>query len=178
MTNYTNDQIMLKNYLVHNNVNSQFKTVTDLTHWAEYGIYNVTDYEKYQLTCVIKEASGECGGKVRVDFNEHTLKELKDMCDYYCAEAHKANIAQEKAKKQNATKLVKRIKKTCKLGANNYKTALRWILDADGYTKETQEWEAGFICYCLGLDYKYEKVIYHVLDLKCDLKWSNGRAYI
>ena len=76
MTNYTNDQIMLKNYLVHNNVNSQFKTVTDLTHWAEYGIYNVTDYEKYQLTCVIKEASAECGGKVRVDFNEHTLKKL------------------------------------------------------------------------------------------------------
>ena len=82
MTKYTKDQIELKNYIVKENVNTEWKTVTDLSHWADYGIYNVTDYEKYQLTCVIKEASSECGGKVRVDFDEYTLKELKDMCDY------------------------------------------------------------------------------------------------
>jgi hypothetical protein len=59
MTKYTKDQIELKNHIVKFNVKSQFKTVTDLDHWADYGIYNVTDYEKYQLTCTIKEASDD-----------------------------------------------------------------------------------------------------------------------
>ena len=37
-----------------------------------------------------------------------------------------------KIKAENASKLAKRIKEVCKLGASNYRTAIRWILEADG----------------------------------------------
>ena len=37
-----------------------------------------------------------------------------------------------KIKAENASKLAKRIKEACKLGASNYRTAIRWILEADG----------------------------------------------
>ena len=42
------------------------------------------------------------------------------------------NDAEEaRIKAQNASNLAKRIKDTCKLGARNYRTAIRWILQAD-----------------------------------------------
>ena len=43
------------------------------------------------------------------------------------------NDAEEaRIKAENVSNLAKRIKDTCKLGAGNYKTAIRWILEADG----------------------------------------------
>lgn len=43
------------------------------------------------------------------------------------------NDAEEaRIKAENASNLAKRIKDTCKLGAKNYRTAIRWILEADG----------------------------------------------
>tara|TARA_R100001460_G_scaffold32478_4_gene63678 strand:- start:10517 stop:10900 length:384 start_codon:yes stop_codon:yes gene_type:complete len=43
------------------------------------------------------------------------------------------NDAEEaRIKAENVSNLAKRIKDTCKLGANNYKTAIKWILEADG----------------------------------------------
>ena len=82
------------------------------------------------------------------------------------------------AKKTKAKEFVKRLKETCKLGANNYKTALKWILDAEGHAIDRNSWDAGFLCYSFGLDFKYEKLFYHVLDVRCPIKWSNGRAFI
>ena len=42
------------------------------------------------------------------------------------------NDAEEaQAKKDNASKLAQRIREVCKLGANNYRTAIKWILEAD-----------------------------------------------
>jgi len=157
MTKYTKDQIELKNYIVKFNVKSQFKTVTDLNHWADYGIYNVTDYEKYQLTCTIKEASGACGSKVRVDFNDYTLQELKDMCDYYCDQAHKAQIVKEKLQKDNASNFYLRIKEVCKLGASNYRTAIRWILEADELEHDFA-YEGGYLVWEYNLAYKHKKL--------------------
>ena len=157
MTKYTKDQIELKSYIVKENVNTEWKTVTDLNHWADYGIYNVTDYEKYQLTCAIKEASADCGGKVRVDFTEYTLKELQDMCDYYSEQAHKANIVKEQSKKDNASNFYLRIKNVCKLGASNYRTAIRWILEADELEHD-QYYEGGQLVWEYNLAYRHKKL--------------------
>jgi len=42
------------------------------------------------------------------------------------------NDAEEaKVKRNNASKLAQRIKEVCKLGAKNYKTAIKWIIEAD-----------------------------------------------
>lgn len=157
MTKYTKDQLELKNHIVKFNKKSQFKTVTDLAHWADYGIYNVTDYEKYQLTCTIKEASGACGSKVRVDFNDYTLEELKDMCDDYCKLANEAEKQQEIAQKDNASNFYLRIKEVCKLGASNYRTAIRWILEADELEHDFQH-EGGYLAWEYNLAYRHKKL--------------------
>lgn len=36
------------------------------------------------------------------------------------------------------------------MGAADRATAIRWILQAEGHT---QEWDMGYICFCLGLPY-------------------------
>ena len=68
------------------------------------------------------------------------------------------NDAEEaKRKKDNASNLAKRIKETCKMGAKNYKTAIRWILEADGIENDPY-YEGTQICYNLDIDYKYSKL--------------------
>ena len=157
MTKYTKDQIELKNHIKKMNSDTQFKTTTDLSHWADYGIYNVTDYEKYQLTCTIKEASGACGSKVRLDFTEYTLEKLQEMCEGWIKLATEAERQRELAKKQNATEFVKRIKETCKLGARNYRTAIRWILEADELEHDFQH-EGGYLVWEYNLAYRHKKL--------------------
>ena len=179
MSKYTKDQIELKKHIEKMNVDTQFKTTTDLNHWADYGICNVTDYEKYQLTCTIKEASSTCGSKARLNFNDYTLEQLQDMCEGWILLAKEAERQKYLHQKEKATEFVKRIKETCKLGAKTYRTALRWILEADGYIEDQQCLnDAGYLCYLFGIDYKFEKVFYHILDIKCELKWRRGRAFI
>ena len=157
MTKYTKDQIELKNHIKKMNSDTQFKTTTDLSHWADYGIYNVTDYEKYQLTCTIKEASGACGSKVRLDFTEYTLEKLQEMCEGWIKLATEAERQRELAKKQNANEFVKRIKETCKLGARNYRTAIRWILEADELEHDFQH-EGGYLVWEYNLAYRHKKL--------------------
>lgn len=106
------------------------------------------------------------------DFKQKKWNELID-------DMEKNQNEEEKRKKNNATKLAKRIKEVCKLGAKNYRTAIRWILEADGYNEDRQCLnDAGYLCYLFGIDYKFEKVFYHILDIKCEIKWSRGRAFI
>jgi len=90
------------------------------------------------------------------------------------------NDAEEaERKKANASDFTKRIKEVCKLGAGNYKTAIKWILDADGNLEDKQCYnDAGYLCFLYGLDFKFEKVFLHFLDIKCPITWSNGRAFI
>ena len=58
MTKYTKDQIELKSYIEKMNSDTQFKTTTDLNHWADYGIFNVTDYEKYMVALARQRRMG------------------------------------------------------------------------------------------------------------------------
>ena len=63
----------------------------------------------------------------------------------------------ELAKKQNATEFVKRIKETCKLGARNYRTAIRWILEADELEHDFQH-EGGYLVWEYNLAYRHKKL--------------------
>ena len=157
MTKYTKDQIELRNHIEKMNSDTQFKTTTDLSHWADYGIFNVTDYEKYMITCDIKELSGTCGSKVRLDFNEYSLEKLLEMREGWVGLAIEAERQRELAKKQNATEFVKRIKETCKLGARNYRTAIRWILEADELEHDFQH-EGGYLVWEYNLAYRHKKL--------------------
>ena len=65
--------------------------------------------------------------------------------------------AEAKAKKENASELFLRIKETCKLGASNYKTAIRWILDADELEHD-QYYEGGQLAWEYNLAYRHKKL--------------------
>ena len=65
--------------------------------------------------------------------------------------------AEAKAKKENASKLFLRIKETCKLGASNYKTAIRWILDADELEHD-QYYDGGQLAWEYNLAYRHKKL--------------------
>jgi len=111
---------------------------------------------------------------------ESSEKDTKQkIWDNLIDDMEKNQTEAEKVKNNNASKLFQRIKETCKLGAKNYRTALKWILEADGYNQDSQCLnDAGYLCYLFGIDYRFEKVFYHILDIKCQIKWSRGRAFI
>ena len=68
------------------------------------------------------------------------------------------NDAEEaKIKSENASKLAKRIKEVCQLGASNYRTAIRWILEADGYDNDFA-YDGDYICYEYNLAYRHKKL--------------------
>ena len=65
--------------------------------------------------------------------------------------------AEAKAKKENASELFLRIKETCKLGASNYRTAIRWILDADELEHD-KYYEGGQLVSEYNLAYRHKKL--------------------
>ena len=68
------------------------------------------------------------------------------------------NDAEEaRIKAENASNLAKRIKDTCKLGAKNYRTAIRWILQADEL-KEDKYYEGGYLAWEFNLAYRHKKL--------------------
>ena len=62
-----------------------------------------------------------------------------------------------KIKAENASKLAKRIKEACKLGASNYRTAIRWILQADEL-KQDDYYEGGQLAWEYNLAYRHKKL--------------------
>jgi len=176
MTKYTKDQLELKSYIEelnkahmdkvrsNTNPNIQYCTVpeivpfSELDKFAENGIVSVLDYKKDQCVMYISEfGKNATGSRVRIDPNEHTLEELEEMEKYW---AEQSNIAIEEEwnrKAQNISNLAKRIKETCKLGANNYKTAIKWILEADEL-KEDKAYEGDQLCWEFDIPFKHRKL--------------------
>ena len=68
------------------------------------------------------------------------------------------NDAEEaRIKADNVSNLAKRIKDTCKLGAKNYRTAIRWILQADEL-EEDKYYEGGYLAWEFNLAYRHKKL--------------------
>lgn len=68
------------------------------------------------------------------------------------------NDAEEaRIKAENVSNLAKRIKDTCKLGAKNYRTAIRWILQADEL-EEDHYYEGGHLAWEYNLAYRHKKL--------------------
>jgi hypothetical protein len=59
-------------------------TVSDPEHWAIYDVYTIEDYEKYMISCAIKEVSYDADGyKNRVSHKDYTLDQLQVLLDSY-----------------------------------------------------------------------------------------------
>ena len=68
------------------------------------------------------------------------------------------NDAEEaKAKKNNASKLVQRIREVCKLGAQNYRTAIKWILEADELEPDFQ-YDGDQLAWEYNIEFRHRKL--------------------
>ena len=65
--------------------------------------------------------------------------------------------AEAQTKKDNASNFYLRIKEVCKLGASNYRTAIRWILEADELEHD-QYYEGGQLVWEYNLAYRHKKL--------------------
>ena len=68
------------------------------------------------------------------------------------------NEAEEaKAKKINASKLAQRIREVCKLGAQNYRTAIKWILEADELEPDFQ-YDGDQLAWEYNIEFRHRKL--------------------
>ena len=68
------------------------------------------------------------------------------------------NDAEEaKAKKNNASKLAQRIREVCKLGAQNYRTAIKWILEADELEPDFQ-YDGDQLAWEYNIEFRHRKL--------------------
>ena len=65
--------------------------------------------------------------------------------------------AEAQIKKDNASNFYLRIKNVCKLGARNYRTAIKWILEADELEHD-QYYEGGQLVWEYNLAYRHKKL--------------------
>ena len=130
--------------------------VTDPAHWAEYGVYTVEDFKRYELETYIYEGHKDAfGTKGRhYDFKNMTMEELKAEADYISKAVKNAMEEEAEAEKASVNEFEKRVSDTIESGAGDRTTALRWIMQAENMENE---YDAGYICYCLNLPYSYEK---------------------
>jgi len=176
MIKYTKDQLELKSYIEKLNKKHMDKVrantdpkimycevpevipFSELDKLAETGITTITDYKKDEcITWISEFGKSATGSRVRVDPNEYTLEELEIMVEYWGRESTRVVEEERIAKQKRVTEFAKRIKETCKLGANNYKTAIRWILQADGIEHD-EYYEGDSICFDLNLPYRHKKL--------------------
>ena len=68
------------------------------------------------------------------------------------------NQAEEiQTKKDNASMLAERIKRVCKLGAKNYRTAIKWIIEADELEPDFQ-YGGDHLAWHYHIEYRHSKL--------------------
>ena len=133
--------------------------VTDPAHWAEYKIYTPAQLDRYLDETTLYEMVSYCTSK---SYARHVVantdgisdEEFKKEMDYWSKESDAHAKEEAEAEKNNIKEFEDRVTDTIKSGAGNRETALRWIMQAENMENE---YDAGYICYCLNLPYSYEK---------------------
>lgn len=129
----------------------------DIQYWNDQGIFTVEDWERDSLITSVyemhKDAYGVKGRHYNFDAmsNEELEKELKHLSEV----AKEVMEQEDKAEKAAYESFEGRVAETMKMGASDRETAIKWILQAEGLDKE---WDAGYICYSLGLSYDKEEI--------------------
>tara|TARA_B100000900_G_scaffold413160_1_gene436538 strand:- start:2495 stop:3007 length:513 start_codon:yes stop_codon:yes gene_type:complete len=127
----------------------------DEAHWVERGITTLEALERSELEEYIYDAHKTafgCKGR-HYKFSEMSLQELKDEADYISKACDEQMELEAKMEKEAIERFETSIKEYLPM-AGSREDAIRWILQAEGLDKE---WDAGYICYSLGLPYKMEK---------------------
>ena len=173
MANYTQEQLELKAHIDESNekfvarckaegATAWGTTVSDPEHWAEYGIFNIAQYERYSLESYVYDAYKDAHGfrPRHIDFKSMSMDELKALADRISDEVAES-IKLEEAREAEAYKSWKEhLRSLMDMGASNIKQALQWDLDA-----EDVNGDLGYYCYLKGISYRKEKLVSRIVGL-------------
>tara|TARA_B100001939_G_scaffold333391_1_gene333309 strand:- start:4720 stop:5238 length:519 start_codon:yes stop_codon:yes gene_type:complete len=137
-------------------------TVSDPAHWAEYGVFNIAQYERHSLVSYIWDAYKDAHGhRPRfMDFDSMSMDELKTLADRISDEVAEA-IKEEEEREANAyTAWKAHLKGLMDMGAKNLKQALLWDLDAEGVGDDY-----GYYCFRKGISYRKERLVKRVVGV-------------
>ena len=117
---------------------------TDLDHWAEYGVFTVEDYQRYQLEMYIYEGHKDAFGvKGRhYDFESMSIDDLRAEADYI-SEQVKITMDREAAlEAEDLAAFESLVQKTIAMGAGNEETALRWLTQDESFyhSQDVEHW--------------------------------------
>lgn len=106
------------------------------------------------ISDLYKEANGF---RPSVDFfarwDEMSQDQKQEEWDYLCQQSNDRAEEEKRLSQQAVEQFEARILESIQMGAATREDAIRWILQAEGLDKE---YDAGYICYCLGLPYSRE----------------------
>ena len=139
--------------------------VTDPAHWAEYGVSTPAELDRYLDEQTLYEMVSYATSKSyarHVVSESSTLsnEEFQKEMDYWSTQADETAKEEAESTKQRITEFEAQIKHTIAAGAGDRATAIRWILDGEGLSKEK---DMGYICYSMNLPYSFEKEFLSVL---------------
>ena len=83
-----------------------------------------------------------------------TDDQKQTMWDSLCDELEQAMALEELDQARALAKLLDRILETMKLGAEDQKTAIKWIIEAEEFSDHDLQYGADYFCYHFGLSYQ------------------------
>jgi len=130
--------------------------IEDEAHWIERGITTVEALERDNLATYIYEGHKDAFGvKGRhYDFEAMSTEELRAEADYISRSVKEQMELEANMEAEAVARFEKAVAEYMQMGAEDRATAIRWLLQAEGLDKE---YDAGYICYNLGLPYSMDK---------------------
>ena len=138
-------------------------TVDDPAHWAEMGVVNIDQYERYSLISYISDAHKDAHGfrPRHFDYESMSMDELKALADRISDEVVES-IKLEEEREASAYKAWKtHLRNLMDMGASNIKQALVWDMQAEN----ADEYDLGYYCFLKGISYRKEKMVSRILGL-------------
>tara|TARA_Y100000022_G_scaffold189743_1_gene189291 strand:+ start:183 stop:686 length:504 start_codon:yes stop_codon:yes gene_type:complete len=126
----------------------------DEAYWVERGISTVAELERENLITFIYDGHKDAYGfrNRGYDFDSMSMAELEAEADRIGDAIEAENKRMDEMYARNTADFEKQVAKYLEM-AGSREAAIRWILQAEGLEKE---YDAGYICYSLGLPYKME----------------------
>ena len=130
--------------------------IEDPAYWLERGITTVEALERDNLATYIYEGHKDAFGvKGRhYDFEAMSTEELRAEADYISRSVKEQMELEARMEAEAKARYEASISEYVQMGAEDRATAIRWLLQAEGLDKE---YDAGYICYSLGLPYSMDK---------------------
>lgn len=126
----------------------------DEAYWIERGISTIAELERDQLINFIYDGHKDAYGfrNRGYDFDSMSMAELEAEADRISDAIEAENKRMDEMYARNTADFEKQVAKYLEM-AGSRENAIKWILQAEGLEKE---YDAGYICYSLGLPYKME----------------------